>query len=398
MNQEKKYRPKHKTTSDLKWAWPNLISEYTSMYQAWHNQQRPLMIPNDETHWFLKADNNEKLSTTYEQGYRQWESVPACAAEQRSHSLFSSKNQSKSKHLSTYKENYYQKSAMLRTPLKPSNPDHPGTFHFGSYDKLISVSQDTYRAYGKQEAINAMRQPIIIKDPEGAFPPVSTDVHKESNVRYKKDVEKKKMDFSTTQRTDYTPKKPADVPKPVARLTENEYIKRRDACCKSDLMTTFMGDYVIKHKAVERPTSYQPICEYTPPDLPFKSPSTYKQDFVRPLLKKDKLISTFKIPDTVFKHTTVYKDDHSGQRTLKSKSCYPKLQKRISRINNKFCGETFYNTTYTVPDAFDLHSGSKTNPIQVKSTKYIKNSSGQTFNRRQLSARQACVRKTKSKI
>ena len=53
--------------------------------------------------------------------------------------------------------------------------------HYGAYDKLISVSQDTYRAYDKEEALNARRQLLIIKDPEGAFSPVSAKVFKESD-------------------------------------------------------------------------------------------------------------------------------------------------------------------------------------------------------------------------
>jgi len=393
-------KSKRKDNIDTKWAWPNLLSEYTAMYQPWHNQQRPLMIPNDETHWFLKAEGKQSLSTTYGQGFRPRQSVPACATKQKSHTLFSSKKQPSFMNLSTYKDNYYEKSALLRTPLKPQNPDHPGTFHYGAYDKLISVSQDTYRAYDKEEALNARRQLLIIKDPEGAFSPVSAKVYKESDDG---NDDRKKMEFFTTQRTDYTAKKPAHVIKPVVPLTQDEYIKRRDECCKSDLMTTFMGDYVMHHKTVERPKSYQPVCEYQPPALPFKNPSTYSKDFRNSggILRKGEYVAKFKIPDTVFKHTTVYKDEHNGERAHKSKSCYPKLQEKISRVNNKFCGETFYNTTYTTPTPPpDLRSNFKSNSAKKSSNKtFVKNSTAHAHYSGQpgLPSR-ICVPRTKSRI
>jgi len=290
--------------------------------------------------------------------------MPANAVQRKNCEIFAADKQKFFTDLSTYDENYSKKKVEVSPPLRPNPPDHRRTFHFGTYDKPLSVSQDTYRAYNKPEFLSARRKPVIIKDPEGVF--TATPINK-TPIYNVKDVPGSNMEFSTTQRTDYTYKKPSPRCNPVAPMTQAEYRRRREACCKVDLMTTFMGDYVT-YTNVDRPKSFQPIRVYEPPTQPFQNPSVYSKDFTEPIkdTAEQKFLrgskKTARIGDTVFKHTTIYKDEHCGYKPLKrSKTCVPRLQQQ-KNDGQKFCDETFYKTTYKRPDTTAVRKNFKPIP------------------------------------
>ena len=54
----------------------HIIALILQMYQNWPNQKRPLMIP-QRTDGFLSSECQVEAVTTYNDGFRQWRSMPA---------------------------------------------------------------------------------------------------------------------------------------------------------------------------------------------------------------------------------------------------------------------------------------------------------------------------------